>query len=258
MSKIELVRQRFKQAHQHYAQHAMIQQKMCQTLVDLIQQYPVSHTRVFEIGCGIGNLTEQCLQQYAIDQYYLNDLYEEVQYNPQYINYPQTQFYWLIGDIQQQVFPQNLDLIVSSSTLQWIYPLDDLLQKSYHALNDQGYLCFSSFLTNNLKEIKALTGHGLTYYTLDQLKKCIETAGFSLLYIQQASFSLDFPSAYAVLQHLKYTGVTATGQTPYWTKQRLQQFYQAYQQQFAEYRLDSWYYPLSYDSVYVIAKKQKR
>ena len=98
-------------------------------------------SRVFEIGCGSGNLTRLLVESFQIEDLVLNDLYAEVQ---QHFNH-EEHVKWLIGDVETLEFPQQLNMIVSGSALQWMQDLPRLLQHCYAALNEQGWLCFSTF-----------------------------------------------------------------------------------------------------------------
>lgn len=89
---------------------------------------------------------------------------------------------------------------------------------AYAALNEQGWLCFSTFGPKNLIEIKELTGQGLNYWNLENWNSALTQAGFEILHLAQSETQLYFDSPKAVLQHLKATGVTATAQHR-WTKQ---------------------------------------
>ena len=150
------VAQRFAKAGQSYVQHAVVQKQICQHLIGLMQEYISKNSldRVFEIGCGSGNLSHLLMQHFAIQQLFLNDLYPEVQQHFQ--NDPKLK--WWIGDIEQLDFPQSLDLVASSSALQWVGDLEAVFKNCADALTQQGYLCFSTFGQQNLQEIKARQG----------------------------------------------------------------------------------------------------
>ncbi|MDO4223910.1 MAG: malonyl-ACP O-methyltransferase BioC, partial [Acinetobacter sp.] len=229
----ERIRQRFAKAHSHYAQNASVQAVMAQRLIELLWQYFPSHhvQTTLEIGCGTGNLTRQFLQHYMPNELILNDLYD-VNATGQFDGFAQDcNLQFLLGDIQQLALPtQFFDVILSNAVLQWLQPLEPVLSKLHHALRDDGVLVFSSFLSDNLKQIKQLTGHGLIYDDMATLRQRVENAGFNILTVQQQHDELYFATPYAVLKHLQATGVTATGQNFRWTKSRLQQFEQDYQQ----------------------------
>ncbi|QXB47730.1 malonyl-ACP O-methyltransferase BioC [Acinetobacter seifertii] len=243
-----LVAERFAKAGQSYSEHAVVQKQICQNLMGLLKQFcPSTMSRVFEIGCGSGNLTRLLVEAFQIEDLILNDLYAEVQ---QHFNH-QEHLKWLIGDIETLELPQQLDMIVSGSALQWMQDLLRLLKRCNEALTDSGWLCFSTFGAKNLIEIKELTGQGLSYWSLENWTSALTQAGFEILHLSESQTQLYFDSPKAVLQHLKATGVTATAQHR-WTKQSLQQFYQDYERfKHAEG------YALTYHPIYCIARRMK-
>jgi malonyl-CoA O-methyltransferase len=246
------VAQRFAKAGHSYTQHAVVQKQICQHLIGLMQQYISKNSldRVFEIGCGSGNLSHLLMQHFAIQQLFLNDLYPEVQQHFQ--NDPKLK--WWIGDIEQLDLLRSLDLIASSSALQWVSDLEAIFKNCADALTQQGYLCFSTFGQQNLQEIKALTGQGLDYLTLAEIQHKLLKQGFEILHLSENLEMLSFSHPKAVLQHLKATGVTATASQHRWSKQSLQQFYQDYQQFSQLDQMGQRQYQLSYHPIYCIAR----
>ncbi len=244
---------RFAQAGQSYTEHAIAQKQICQHLMQLMLDHlPTQHqARVLEIGCGSGNLSHLLLQNLQIDRLILNDLYAEVQ---QHFS-QQQQLEWRIGDIEQLEFPTQLNLVTSSSALQWMTDLQAVFTKVAYALVQQGFFCFSIFGQQNLKEIKALTGQGLEYHTLSELQQVLTQTGFDVLHLSEQIKTLHFSHPKQVLQHLKATGVTATSASHRWTKKTLQQFYQDYQQ-FSEIdQQGQTQSVLSYHPIYCIARR---
>lgn len=246
------VAQRFAKAGQSYTQHAVVQKQICQHLIGLMQQYISKNSldRVFEIGCGSGNLSHLLMQNFEIKHLFLNDLYLEVQQHFQ--NDPKLK--WWIGDIEQLDFPKSLDLVASSSALQWVGDLEVVFKNCADALTQQGYLCFSTFGQQNLQEIKALTGQGLDYLPIEVIQEKLLKQGFEILHLSENLEMLSFSHPKAVLQHLKATGVTATASQHRWSKQSLQQFYQDYQQFSQLDQMGQRQYQLSYHPIYCIAR----
>ena len=247
------VAQRFAKASQSYTQHAIVQKQICQQLIQLMWQYlpATGFERVFEIGCGSGNLTQLILQELSVQQLILNDLYPQVQQHFTENN----ALHWHIGDIEQLDFPQNLALIASSSALQWMSDIDAIFKQCAAALNQNGYFCFSSFGQKNLQEIKALTGQGLKYLEPECIAQKLESHGFEIIHFSEQLELLDFSHPKQILQHLNATGVTATASHHRWTKQSLQHFYFDYQQFSNVDQQGQISYRLTYHPIYCIARR---
>ncbi|TQR72845.1 malonyl-ACP O-methyltransferase BioC [Acinetobacter sp. RF14B] len=248
--KSEQIARRFAQAHLSYKQHAVVQNAVAAELIQLLQQHvsQPDFQRVLEIGCGSGLFSQRFMQSYGFEHLFLNDLYAEVQQHFQ----EDDRLLWGLGNIETLPLPQSLDLVVSSSSLQWIKDLAALLKKIHQALKASGHVCFSSYAQDNLKEIKALTGQGLDYLSLDQVVRMLKSQGFEVIAQHEERMTLDFEHPKQVLQHIKATGVQATAQGFRWTKSSLQAFYQNYQQ---FQHPDTQHYGLTYHPIYVIARK---
>ncbi len=242
-----LVAQRFAKAGQSYVEHAVVQKQISAQLFKYLKVYcPQNLASVLEIGCGSGNLTHLFHSYFQVDQLFLNDLYEDVDQHFSTIE----NIAWLIGDIEQLHLPQSLDAVISSSALQWMTDLPTLLHRIHDALKPNAYFGFSTFGSDNLTEIKQLTGQGLNYISLEFLKRQLEQQDFEVLFIGQEVKQIYFDHPKSVLQHLKATGVTATAKSHRWTKQSLQQFYLDYQQFYGEQG-----FSLTYHPIYVIARR---
>ena len=243
-----LVAQRFAKAGQSYVEHAVVQKQISAQLFEYLKVYcPQNLASVLEIGCGSGNLTHLFQTHFQFEQLFLNDLYADVE---QHFSTIQN-IAWLIGDIEQLTLPQSLDAVISSSALQWMTDLPTLLHRIHDALKPNAYFGFSTFGSDNLTEIKQLTGQGLNYISLEFLKRQLEQQNFEVLLIEQEVKQIYFDHPKSVLQHLKATGVTATAKSHRWTKQSLQKFYADYQQFYGEQG-----FSLTYHPIYVIARRK--
>ncbi|WP_445115048.1 malonyl-ACP O-methyltransferase BioC [Acinetobacter sp. WZC-1] len=248
---------RFSQAGHSYARHAIVQKQIVHHVLHLMHAClpQAAFERVFEIGCGSGNLTRLIQHDFQISRLILNDLYDGVQQH-----FPaDQQLQWWMGDIEQLTFPEQLNMIVSSSALQWMTRLEEIFRKSAAALTEGGYLCFSTFGPQNLREIKTLTGQGLDYDDIESIREQLIRQGFETLHLSEQIETLTFEHPQQILQHLKATGVTATAGGYRWTRQGLEQFYQAYAQ-FLQSDASAPHahlrYPLSYHPIYCIARRK--
>ncbi len=156
-------------------------------------------------------------------------------------------------DAETLDFPQGTDLITSCSTLQWFADTERFFARCHHFLSDGGILAFSTFGKKNMREIHTLTGHGLEYLSLDNLKVLLSPR-FEILYAEEEIVSLPFGTPLEVLRHLKQTGVTGT-EKRVWTRGRLQSFCDEYIRMCGN---DDRSVSLTYHPIYVIARKRKR
>ena len=94
-------------------------------------------------------------------------------------------------DAETLDFPQGTDLITSCSTLQWFADTERFFARCHRFLSDGGILAFSTFGKKNMREIHTLTGHGLEYLSLDNLKVLLSPR-FEILYAEEEIVSLPF------------------------------------------------------------------
>lgn len=156
-------------------------------------------------------------------------------------------------DAETLDFPQGTDLITSCSTLQWFADTKRFFARCHRFLSDGGILAFSTFGKKNMREIHTLTGHGLEYLSLDNLKVLLSPR-FEILYAEEEIVSLPFGTPLEVLRHLKQTGVTGT-EKRVWTRGRLQSFCDEYIRMCGN---DDRSVSLTYHPIYVIARKRER
>lgn len=251
METVERIITCFSRALNSYDRHADAQQQICRKLTDLLSASSGNHfRRVLEIGCGTGGFTRCLKERCVIDEWYLNDLcgscYEKVARL-----FPGRQPLFIAGDAEATAFPGRFDLIASASAFQWIKAPEQFLHKLAGMLYPKGILLFNTFAPGNLHEIKQLTGKGLGYPSVSQLGEWLEES-YHLLHFREETIVLTFDDPLDVLRHLKYTGVTATGDGR-WTRGRQDVFCRSYRELF---RTDNDRVTLTYRPLYVLAVKK--
>lgn len=236
-----------------YDRHAGVQHELGLRLLTMLENLPQgSYHKVLEIGCCTGGLTEQLLDRIAVDRLYLNDLvpdfYDRVRSRLR--NSPPCEVVPCFGDIESLPLPEPLDLVISSSTFQWLVDLPALLQNIAAALQPSGVLAFSLFGPGTLGEFTALTDVGLEYRPLDTLRAQLQPS-FNIEMLESFEDQLMFKTPREVLRHLQATGVSGVGGLR-WTPQRLRHFEEQYSQRFG----DPSGVPLTYVSFCVVASKK--
>lgn len=270
----QLIAERFAKARSTYTREARVQQqvagKMMRILTDVL--YSAEHIlpetlsarfrHIVEFGCGTGSYSRILLQTLQPDTLLLNDLCREMeecvgelcstQAIPRKEGSTETEVRFLPGDAESLDFPEYTDLITSCSTLQWFNDPEAFFLRCHHALAKDGILAFSTFGTENMHQIRRLTGHGLDYLPAKRLQQLL-APHFDVLHAEEEIVSLSFTTPQAVLKHLKQTGVTGT-EKRIWTRGRLQRFCEEYIRQFTDADGNV---TLTYHPIYIIAKNKK-
>lgn len=245
------VASRFRASAATYEQTAIVQQEISRQLIAMMDRFHIAACgRVLEIGCCTGILTELLCRRERIASLFVNDIVPEFcTYTEKRIASQVGRVEGIPGDIEQAVLPHHLDLVVSSSTLQWMTDLPELFGKLATSLSDQGHLAFSIFGPGTMGEIGTLTGRSLHYYANEALAAMVEKY-FRLISIHTERRCLYFPSVRAVLRHIRETGVGGVTGAP-WTQGKLKDFEKQY---IARFRTDEGL-PVTYESTFVIAEK---
>lgn len=241
-----LLRQHFAKYYQEYTQKAQLQKTLARELVNELEVLGLpTPRRALEIGFGTGFLSLPLLEKYPQTQWILNDIVPESRaFIPQLSpsspsSEPNPSF--LHGDIESLDLPLNLDLVASSSALQWLKNLPEFLTRLTITMRPNGILALSLFGKDNLKEIQQLLGIGLDYTSLPALTQHLETLGYKILHQHERHETLHFPNPLAVLHHLRETGVNSI--TPFrFTKNSLRQFEADYHKHYPQITLS--YHPL--------------
>jgi len=251
----DLIAERFTKAKKTYTQTACVQHLIAEKMMQLLLTYtpaPKFH-HIVEFGCGTGIYSRMLQQELHSETLLLNDLCPAMEncINDLQPQAHQPSVHFIAGDAEQLNFPSGTDLITSCSTLQWFEHPQAFFIRCQHFLSANGYFAFSTFGQDNLKEIKQLTGEGLSYLSLEQLGYMLEPY-FEMIYMEEEIQHLTFDTPMQVLYHLKQTGVTGTKQST-WTRGRLQLFNSQFIEKFS--REEDGKVILTYHPIYVICRK---
>ena len=125
------IRLRFARAAATYDNEAVIQLKVAEKLMALLGKYVITPpSRVLEIGSCTGLLTARLHKMFNdMATLYVNDLVPDFQTMVSERLDHDPRLVFLAGDIEQLDIPDNLDLVVSSSTLHWLEDLPTLFRK---------------------------------------------------------------------------------------------------------------------------------
>ena len=247
-----LIAERFARARDTYSREARVQQQVAEKMLRLLTEHTSLFHRIVEFGCGTGSYSRLLLDKLQPESLLLNDLCPEMRECLTDL-LPQNMVQFIPGDAEALDFPEGTDLITSCSTLQWFNDPEAFFARCHRFLSEEGYLAFSTFGAENMREIHTLTGHGLEYLSIETLKELL-APHFETVYAEEEIVSLPFNTPLQVLQHLKETGVTGT-EKKVWTRGRLQTFCNGYTEQFSR---EDGNVTLTYHPIYIVTRKTNK
>ncbi|MBQ3438270.1 MAG: methyltransferase domain-containing protein [Fusobacterium sp.] len=192
----------FEKHFDKYNNYSYVQKKVANNLTNFIKENIDSEgiESILELGCGTGIFTREYTNKvFSKNNLILNDKFNVEEFIKD-INYKD----FLQGDIEKINFPKNIDIILSSSVFQWIEDLNSLFQKISEVSNK---LCFSTYISGNLIEIKKHFNISLEYKNIEDIEK-IAQKYFKEVIFYKETIRLNFETPLDLLKHLKFTGVT--------------------------------------------------
>lgn len=183
-----------------YDEYADVQKKVAENLMDFIGERceEKNIAAAFEIGCGTGLFSKVFQDNLNPDIFILNDFYDVREFVKD-IKYED----FIAGDIEKADLPE-VDMIVSSSCLQWVKDFEALVKKIADSCE---VFSFSIYIEGNLCEIKDHFNVSLSYMSVEELRRVL------CKYFKEVEFDKEtivkrFSSPLAALRNLKNTGVT--------------------------------------------------
>lgn len=214
--------------HRHAADYdalAVVQKRVVASLERLIATHvPVSPERVLDIGCGTGALLDALHGRYPSARLCGVDL----AYNMAHRTAARLGDAAMIvnGDAGRLPFTDGaFDLIVSSSTLQWVQPLERCFRECFRLLAPGGLLCVAFFGGRTLWELQASYREAIagrftddrtggdrlhSFRELAEVRRLLESVDFSNVAVTsetEVEYHADVP---AMLRSVKGIGAATT------------------------------------------------
>ena len=239
----KLIKKQFEKSFGKYNKNALVQKSMAEKLIFSLTQIKNDFNTILELGCGTGLLTEQAVNTLHFETYYANDIVETSNI---YTSKILENYTFLCGNAQKIKPAKKTDLIISNAMFQWLGNLTQMAQHLHIISNPSGLLAFSTFLPDNYKEIRDLTGLSLDYKTIGQIKQ--ELSGyFEIIYNEEYCQTLRFSNPLELLAHIKNTGVNALS-NKHMTFLEVKEFCDKYKEKYPQITL-------TYNPAIIIAKK---
>ena len=148
----ELVRKSFSSHAQQYDSLALVQKRVTERFTELLQSTPISPASLLDIGSGTGRLLETVERMLPKTDLVGIDLAFGMTINAKN---RLSRAAFICGDAENLPFRDNcFDLAVSTSTYQWISPLETAFAEVYRVLKPKTSFCFALFGEKTLFELR--------------------------------------------------------------------------------------------------------
>ncbi len=211
----------FQRGADAYDQHTPVQQRVVQQLLSVLeQQSPVQPRQLLDIGCGTGCLLAQLAERYPQTALTGLDLAPNMLRQAGLRLAGKADL--VQGDAEQLPFQDScFELVVSSSTFQWLEQCGPCFGEVHRVLRDGGLFCFALFGAGTLHELQtswrealvkagkpAVAGRDGThnFHTQDEIRNALMLQGFSQVEVstqQEVVWYSDLPQ---LLQAIKRVG----------------------------------------------------
>ncbi|MBU5638245.1 malonyl-ACP O-methyltransferase BioC [Geomonas sp. Red69] len=212
------VRESFHRQATDYDRHAVVQGRVVEKLLGLLQAEGVSPARLLDIGAGTGRLLAR-----------LTDLYPDmdavgVDLAPGMCqtaaeNLAGRRVRMVNADAESLPFEaESFDVVVSTSTYQWLATLDQAFSEARRVLAPGGVFCFALFGERTLFELResyraAVEGGGdrtHSFFPCAEVSAALERTGFEAARVGSELEVELHPDVPALLRSLKRIGAGST------------------------------------------------
>ncbi len=251
----QAVRKSFGNAAKTYDEAAVLQREVATRMLDRLEYIKATPKRILDLGCATGEYSARLARLYKGAQVFSVDIampmLKEVKRRSTWRRPLRT----ICGDIQAlPVADKSIDLIFSSLALQWCGSLDNAFSEFRRVLRPGGFVMFSTFGPDTLKELRASWAgvdnekHVHDFIDMHDIGDAMLRAGLSQPVMDVETITLTYNDAYALMRELKDIGAHNIAQTRsknLTSKTKLQAVVKAYEQ----FRIDE-VLPASYEVVY--------
>jgi len=253
------VSQSFSQAASQYEQHAFIQQKIAEYLVERLDFIKITPNTILDIGCGAGRMSRQLNRRYPDAMVYGLDIAHQMVCESQQ-NAPKPWLWhapklsYLCADAEQlPIADKSMDLVISNLTLQWC-DAKTVFAEIARILKPDGVFLFSTLGPDTLSELRqswaAVDEYSHVNFFLDMhdLGDALYQSGLKNPVMDVDWLNFKYDSVRDIMKGLKAIGAhNITSQRPQGLmgKQKLKDMTAAYETRRTEKGL-----PVTYEVVY--------
>ncbi|WP_224963228.1 malonyl-ACP O-methyltransferase BioC [Geomonas subterranea] len=212
------VRASFHRQATDYDRHAVVQGRVVEKLLVLLQAEGVSPARLLDIGAGTGRLLARLTELYPDADTVGVDLAPGM-CETAARNLAGRRVRMLNADAESLPFDaESFDVVVSTSTYQWLATLDQAFDEAQRVLAPGGVFCFALFGERTLFELResyrAVLDGGAdrthSFFSCNEVSAALERAGFDNARVSSELEVELHPDVPELLRSLKRIGAGST------------------------------------------------
>lgn len=205
-----LVADRFGTTRRSYDGSAEVQREVAARLLDKWMQATArrSYCNAVEVGAGTGMFTRMYVPSIAVDSLELWDIAP--------VAVDGVACRCVTADAETYINTldnASVDLIVTSSTLQWFNSPAMFVRNAARAMRHGGIFALSFFGTGTLAGLRRFNGLSLNYVSADEMVD-VARENFDILHISEDEIVEQYDTVAGALQHLRAAGVNGVRRVP--------------------------------------------
>jgi len=227
------VRRSFNRAAASYRQAAEVQSRVAARLTEMLNVRICD--KALEVGCGDGLFTEQLVRKVNIHNLLVLDIALASLQRMQ----PHLAKLRILADGQAlPIRPGSMDLLVSSSALQWFTQPERSIPELLKCLRTEGSFFFSVFCHGTFAEMEQVnqrTGFGKVYPLPSEhdLLRIIQQTTGAKVEMQVETITQTYPNVMQFLRSQQLTGAGYSGAGKTCGRKALERFIRVYEDQFS-------------------------
>lgn len=209
------VRARFSEAAPSYHDLATVQEQIATDLIDFLPDI-LAPTHILDIGCGTGMLTEKIQGHYPTSSIAALDFSDRMLRVAQLRVQDARKIEWIHSDIRQYDTTMRYPLVVSSSCLHWIVPLDCAIEKIGELLEPGGIALIALMLRDTFWELYESRNRvapekqpELRFHHFASVMEIVSRLGYEILLQEDRIYSATYNSACDFLRQIHRLGLTS-------------------------------------------------
>lgn len=222
------IRRNFNRAAATYDQASALQQEVASRLCERLELIKVEPSRICDLGCGTGYISRELAQRYpkadiasldlALNMLKVNrqQTHQTAKQNPLarwFRPATHASHHYICADARNLPLADNsVDMLLSGLTLQWCDPLPQAFAQMLRVVKPGGFVMFSTFGPDTLKELKYCWGqvdqqvHVHDFHDMHDIGDTLLQSGFADPVMDMELIRVSFDDVTQLMRDLKNIG----------------------------------------------------